>query len=95
MGNVDLAQWTMPGAWGWGADHWIWASAMHGIWLVLLLALITMAAIAIFRRPQERPREDPGESPVAILDARYARGEIGRDEYLVRKRDLWWRSGSV
>jgi putative membrane protein len=35
------------------------------------------------------PRGEPREkTPLEILQERYARGEIGRDEYEQRKRDL-------
>ena len=34
------------------------------------------------------PRSDWGSSALSTLEARYANGEIDRDEYLTRKKDL-------
>jgi uncharacterized membrane protein len=61
--------------------------------LVLLLALAFFAT-AVSQLSARRPRRfafaGPGRTPdpLAVLQARYARGEIGRDEYLQAVADL-------
>ncbi len=59
-------------------------------WPVLLL--LAVAAVAWFVRPTARPDgAPPAESrsrSLDVLEERYARGEINRDEYLQKKRDI-------
>jgi len=58
-------------------------------WLVILVALV--AAAMWFVRSQQGNRRgllDPRSDSLQILEERYARGEIDRDEYLQKKRDL-------
>ena len=70
----------------------------HGL---LTLILIVVLAVVLFRHHPAPyiypagsvPPPVPGMSParseaLAILEARYARGEIQRDEYLQKKADL-------
>lgn len=61
-------------------------------WIILLpLLLIAVIAIAIGWRPDQQLRQTPREprrDPLEILKARYARGEIGRDEYEEMRREL-------
>jgi len=71
---------------GWGIGHGF----------IALLALIgfvavVLAVIRAFRHGCPWHRRHPGMGTGAgleILETRYARGEIGRDEYLEKKRDL-------
>jgi len=59
-------------------------------WLVIL-ALI-FAGVVWFLRSQSAPgsqrSRDPRSSGLDVLEERYARGEIDRDEYLQKKRDM-------
>jgi len=66
----------------------------HGL---LTLLLIVVLVIVLFRHrpapyayPPGTPPAPPGSrsEALAILEARYARGEIQRDEYLQKKADL-------
>ena len=72
----------------------------HGL---LTLLLIVVLVIVVFRHHRPAPfaypagaaPNVPGRPPqpgrseaLAILEARYARGEIQRDEYLQKKQDL-------
>jgi len=49
--------------------------------------LLVFSAVALIRSPK-RALGERETSAKALLDARYARGEIDRGEYLERKRDL-------
>jgi putative membrane protein len=54
-------------------------------WLAILAALV--AAAVWFMRSQQGAA--PGRSDsLQILEERYARGEIDRDEYLQKRRDI-------
>lgn len=82
--------WGMMGYGGWGG--WWWYGALHMIIWLLILALV-IAGIVWFGRgmmrqsnaPQLSARRPPG---LEVLEERYARGEINRDEYLQKRRDI-------
>ena len=63
---------------------------MMGFGLIVPLLLIGVIAYALGWRPQftqTRPTQN-SQTPLEILNARYARGEIGREEYEQMRRDL-------
>lgn len=62
-------------AWGW--------PMMILIWLIPIVLIALLVRLLIGRTA---PPQQPGARE--ILDARYARGEIERDEYLKRLDDL-------
>jgi putative membrane protein len=68
-----------------GIFHAWWAMANAVFWIVVVFLLI-----AAFSRGGRYPagRLWRGSPALDILEARYARGEIGRDEYLQKKNDL-------
>lgn len=86
--------------WGWGGgDGW----GLIGILLSLLfLAAIVVGVVLVVRALQRGSSNAPGSSApsppdaqtlapgaaLRVLDERYARGEIDREEYLMRKQDL-------
>jgi putative membrane protein len=77
----------MMGGWGGGSFF-----PFGGIFGLLLLALIILALVW-FARALLRSRErlpQPGRHPAGLdlLDQRYARGEINRDEYLQKRADV-------
>ena len=82
----DWGPWRMHEwmGWGWGG-MWLGPLFMIG-WLVLLVALLVPVvrwlggAVALGARPERTARE--------ILDERYARGEIDREEYQRRRQDI-------
>ena len=77
--------------WGdYGNYGWWWGGAVHMLlfWIVLILAIAALAKW-IFGKPADSPREAPrGKSALDILKERYARGEIGKEEFEQKKRDL-------
>jgi uncharacterized membrane protein len=70
-----------------------WAWHMAGfvfVWIVLnVLVVIALQRLA---RPAARENENVSArrdaAPVIILQERYVRGEIGRDEFIQKKQDL-------
>jgi uncharacterized membrane protein len=63
---------------------------MMGLGLIVPLILIGAVAYALGWRPQSshtRPTQI-GQTPQEILKARYANGEINREEYEQTRRDL-------
>ena len=61
-----------------------WAP-FHG--LISLLVIVLVLSL-IFRRRHYYYGGVPRSEALAILEGRYARGEIQRDEYLQKKQDL-------
>lgn len=71
---------------GWGHMNWGWGG---GIMMILWIVIIAVAIFLIIHASQ---KGDTGatrqESALDILKKRYARGEISKDEFEERKRDL-------
>lgn len=66
-----------------------WWMPFHGLSFLLFLVIVVASIVALFRFI--RGDGARGKSRTPALDAlgeRYARGEINRDEYLEKKRDL-------
>ena len=76
--------WGYGMGWGWG---WGWLG-MILFWLVPIL-LIAVALKYFFGggRPNAGAR-DEGQRALEILEERYARGEIDREEFLKKRDDL-------
>lgn len=74
---------------GWTWNHW---PGMGPGWGGLLMLLIWLAAVAgavvLARWLLRRDSASPDDRALALLNERYARGEIGRDEYLQKRQDL-------
>lgn len=72
--------------WGWMMGHswgmW-WLMPFGHFWFLVLIAVLLAV---LFARGSHRPPRSPA---LDLLEQRYAKGEIGRDEYLEKKRDLW------
>lgn len=71
----------MGHGWGW--------MPFGGLLFLLLLALVIVGLVALVCSVLARGASDRAHPPgLDILEERYARGEIQRDEYLQKKRDL-------
>ncbi|MFO1183373.1 MAG: SHOCT domain-containing protein [Bauldia sp.] len=91
--------WNVMGGWGWG-----WHGPFSFLWILILVFLGIGLLRMVFghRHGKDWRRHGPpphwrGEggwqgprrsSGLAILEERYAKGEINRDEYLEKRRDL-------
>jgi putative membrane protein len=72
-----------PADYFWHAGfHWFWVVGLLQpvLWIAVIVLLVTL-----FRR---RPSEHPPSPALTILEERYARGEISRDEFLDRRSVL-------
>ncbi len=80
------------GPWHWGHRGWDWTMGFHGLAWLLFLVFVVLAVVLLVRAARgtapARVAEPGGPLAVAVLDARYARGEIDRGDYLERKREL-------
>ncbi len=70
----------------WG-DGW-WGFGMGLVWLVFLGLIVTGIVLVIRGSSEGGSGRGRGTSALDILDDRFARGEIDREEYEERKRVL-------
>lgn len=78
--------WGMMGGWGYyghGSLHMVF-------WLVIMVAIIATCVWGMrsMCMPGMRRHAVPPSAGVDVLEQRYARGEINRDEYLQKKQDI-------
>lgn len=69
----------------WG-NHWMFGGFMWGFWILFLVALFFLIRWAVQQgKASEQKREG---NPMEILKKRYARGEIDKEEFEQKKKDL-------
>ncbi len=75
--------------WGWGYHMgWLGLIMMGIFWIAVIIAIIFLIRWMILSAGR-RGREFPGEeSPLDILKKRYAKGEINKQEFEEKKKDL-------
>ena len=71
--------------WGWGI---LWMVMMTAFWFLILLVLALAVRWLWQAGSGIRSVQRPEESALEILKKRYARGEIGKEEFEAKKRDL-------
>lgn len=71
---------------GWGGMGW----GMLLFWALLVVAVVVLVRwlTATGSSSPDPPHNAPGPSALDILAQRYARGEIDRDEFEQKRRDL-------
>jgi len=75
------------GTWSGMMGGWGWMWLMPVFWLVVVGLIIWAVVSAVSRSsPPSEPRS--GDSALDILRQRYARGEISREEYEAKRKDL-------
>lgn len=94
-GKEVLAQWGDRGGycpWGIGSNMmgWGWAG---GLFMLILWILIIVLIILLIRRlvssgNSQSSSSQQGDSALEILKNRYARGEIDKEEFEAKKKDL-------
>lgn len=73
--------------WGWGGG-WGILGSLHMIlwWVLLILGIVALFKLLI--GGSSRSESATGNRALEILKERYARGEINKDEFEQKKRDL-------
>ena len=64
--------------------HFFPGGWMMVFWMILLIALIVLVVKALMNSG----KDNTGDTPMEILKKRYARGEIDKEEFEERKREL-------
>lgn len=87
LGALNLS--TYGGTYGMmGSGSWGWAMLMMGVPAVVLIVIL-LVALGGLREPVAYPAYAPAPSlPLDILEQRYARGELTREDYLRIRDDL-------
>jgi putative membrane protein len=68
---------------------WLWMLMAIAFWILVFIALIYLVKYLVQATNRGEGRSDSGKaSPLDILKERYARGEIDREEFQSRKKDL-------
>ena len=68
----------------WG-NHWMFGGFMWLFWVAVIVGLVFLIRWIVQQKPAgQKPEEDALE----ILKKRYAKGEIGREEFEQKKKDL-------
>jgi len=75
--------------WGDMGHVWGWGMALGMISMVLFWTLVILGIIVLVKRVGGTSASAPRpQSALDILEERYARGEIGKEEFVEKKRDL-------
>lgn len=79
--------WGMMNGWGYGGYGYGFGIFHMIIWVVVLVAIVALVVwlVRSATGPGMRPRRSTG---LDVLEECYARGEISRDEYLQKKKDI-------
>lgn len=76
--------------WGWGMHPMMWGAWGFGMMFMMVLfwVLVIIGIVLAIRWLTNQDRERPSDSAVEVLRQRYARGEIDKEEFEAKKRDL-------
>lgn len=67
--------------------HWGWGMGFSWILMILFWGLVIAGIVALIRWFSERSGSR-GKTALEVLQERYARGEIQKEEFEQKKRDL-------
>jgi putative membrane protein len=74
--------------WGTGGGSWWGISTMVLFWIGLIVTILLVVRAIDGGRGEDRRRDTPEPAAHQILDARFARGEISKEEYEERANVL-------
>lgn len=78
----------MPGG-GHGRGMWSgWMGGWGWLWIVLIVIVIVLLVLLLTRRSGPTDTSVRGDEALRILEERFARGEIDREEFEERRRTL-------
>lgn len=75
---------------GWGGAGW--GMLFGGPFWILLIVLLVVGVLWFSRSSRDAPQRDRRLSGLDVLDERYARGELDREEYLQKRQDILGRN---
>ena len=76
--------WGHMGYYGYG---WGWMMALNGLFWMVIVAAAVLVMLRLVRH-SPHPPHPPHRPGLDVLEQRYAKGEIDREEYLQKKQDL-------
>ncbi len=87
--GVPMLAWAQERPYDWGM-HYMWGPWGIGMMLMMLVfwGLIIVALVLGIRWLVTQGRESRSDSALDILRQRYARGEINKEEFETKKREL-------
>ena len=68
-------------SWGWGGGMWLGTVLFWGVIIAAIVLLVRLLGNKAAAREGDK-------TPLQILRERYARGDIGKEEFEQKKRDL-------
>ncbi len=85
----DCGGWGMgPGMMGWGNMGWFGPIFMIIFWVLLIVLIVLLIRWLLSSGRGSNQDHGREESALEILKKRYARGEIEKEEFEAKKRDL-------
>lgn len=69
-----------------GSGFWLGSILMILFWLIIIAGAIFIIYALV--NPQRSAPPKAGETPLEILQKRYAKGEISKEEFEEKKKDL-------
>ncbi len=93
--NEILAQWgghgwgMGPGMMGWGyGTGWFGMIIMAAFWIAIIVGIVFLIRWLVISTRTGGQGASSVDSPLEILKRRYARGEINKEEFEEKKKDL-------
>jgi putative membrane protein len=72
--------------WPFGHGWWFVGGFVWLVWIAIIIGLVFFIKWIVL---QNKPKETrAGETPLDVLKMRYARGEINKEEFEQKKKDL-------
>ena len=77
-----------PGMMGWGMMGWFGPLFMIIFWVLVVVLIVLLIRSLLSSNRSRNAGPDVQESALEILKKRYARGEIEKEEFEAKKKDL-------
>jgi len=88
--GIPIAAWAQERPYEYWGMHYMWGPWGIGMMLMMLvfLGLVIAALVLGIRWLGSQEKESRSDSAVEILRQRYARGELTKEEYEAKKREI-------
>ena len=77
-----------PMGWGYGSMGWIWHILMMAFWVAIIIGIILFIRWLVVSSRTGALKGHSENSALEILRTRYAKGEIDKEEFEEKKKDL-------